>query len=149
MGFVNDLKQWEKAEEAVAERLQEFFGKWISKNKDKKGVDLIIDDWGLLIEVKFDRMVQDTGNYVFEFMCNEKVSGIERSYNTEEWWTTLPHFIAQSHEGWFELYHTYKLLKYVEENNDRIVKGGDGWRSSMYLIEKKQVEHLAIKKFNW
>jgi len=150
MGFVNDLKQWEEREEIVAKILSRYFWETVSKNvDDRKWVDLIIDNWKLLIEVKYDRMVKDTGNYVFEFKCNWKQSGVAKTYNTEEWGEIHPHFLVQAHEDGFELYHTYKLLSFVEANNDRVVKGWDGWRSEMYLIKKEAVEHLVIKKFSY
>lgn len=150
MSFLTDLKQWEAMEEEVAKQLTTYFWKTVNKNEDdRKWVDLVICDWKLLIEVKYDRMVQDTWNYVFEFECNGKESGLERKYQTEEWWLVHPHFLVQSHNEWFELYHTYQLLQYVKENNDRTVKGGDGWRSHMYLIERAKIEHLIIKKFVW
>lgn len=132
----------------VAEKLTALFWQTVTKNTDSRWVDLIVEDWGLLIEVKYDRMVWDTGNYVFEFMCNEKESGIEKQYNSEEWWKTRPHFFVQAHAEWFEIYHTYKLLEYVKEHKTKIVKGWDWWRSSMYLIEAEKVRPLAIKTFN-
>lgn len=150
MWFVNDLKQWEAMEERVAEILSKYFWENVAKNEgDRKWIDLIIDNWRILIEVKYDRMVKDTWNYVFEFKCNWKQSGVAKTYDTEEWWKTHPHFLVQAHEDWFELYHTYKLLQFVEEHKDRIVKGGDWWRSEMYLIKKNKIEHLIIKKFSY
>ena len=150
MGFVNDLKQGEAMEEKVASILSEYFWENVAKNEDdRKWVDLVIDNWKLLIEVKYDRMVKETWNYVFEFKCNGKQSWVAKTYNTKEWWETHPHFLVQSHEDGFELYHTYQLLNYVEEHNDRVVKWWDGWRSEMYLIEKEKIQHLIIKKFKW
>ena len=149
MWFVNDLKQGEVMEDKVADILSEYFWETVNKNDDRKWVDLIIDNWNLLIEVKFDRMVKETWNYVFEFECSGKESGVAKQYETNEWWKVHPHFLVQAHEDWFELYHTYKLLKYVEENNDRVVKGWDWWRSHMYLIQKQKIEHLVIKSFTF
>ena len=149
MGFVTDLKQWEEMETRVAEVLTEYFWQTVSKNSDKKGVDLIVAEWLLLIEVKFDRMVGDTGNYAFEFKCNWKESWIAKQYSSEEWWKIQPHFLVQAHSEWFELYHTYKLLKYVEEHKDRTVKGGDGWRSEMQLIKRDAIKELIIKEFKF
>lgn len=149
MWFVNDLKQWEIVEHKVALILSEYFWQNVTKHKDKKWVDLIIDDWWMMIEVKYDRMVEDTWNYVFEFKCNWKDSWINRTYDTDKFWKIHPHFLVQAHSKGFELYHTYQVLKYVEEHKDRIVKWGDGWRSEMYLIQKQKVEHLIIKDFNY
>ena len=144
--FINDLKEWEEKEEQVALVLSKYFWQTVRKNEDdRKWVDLVIDNWKMLIEVKYDRRVGETGNYVFEFRCNWKTSWINRKYITKEWGTIRPHFLVQAHEDGFELYHTYKLLKWVENNHDRIVKGWDWWRSEMYLIEKgleKVLENL-------
>jgi len=149
MWFLRDLKEWEDMETRVAEVLTDYFWETVSKHTNNRGVDLIIDNWKLLIEVKYDRMVQETWNYVFEFECNWKTSWIDRKYITEEWWEIHPHFLVQAHEDGFELYHTYKLLKFVQENNCRIVKGGDCWRSSMYLIKKEKIKDLIIKEFSY
>ena len=149
MWFLNDLKQGEEMEGKVADILSKYFWETVNKNDDRKWVDLIIENWNLLIEVKFDRMVKETWNYVFEFECNGKESGVARKYETNEWWKTHPHFLVQAHEDWFELYHTYQLLQYVKENNDRVVKGWDWWRSHMYLIQKQKIEHLVIKSFTF
>lgn len=149
MTFVTDLKQWEAMEIRVAEKLSKYFWETVTKNKDNRWVDLIIDNWKLLIEVKYDRRVQETWNYVFEFKCNGKESGVAKTYDSEEWWKTHPHFLVQAHEDGFELYHTYKMLKFVETDHDRIVKWGDGWRSEMYLIQKQKLEHLVIKSFKF
>jgi len=149
MWFLNDLKQGEEMEGKVADILSKYFWETVNKNDDRKWVDLIIENWNLLIEVKFDRMVKETWNYVFEFECNGKESSVARKYETNEWWKTHPHFLVQAHEDWFELYHTYQLLQYVKENNDRVVKGWDWWRSHMYLIQKQKIEHLVIKSFTF
>ena len=150
MGFVTDLKQGEEKEEEVARILSDYFWQTVRKNEDdRKWVDLIVDNLGLLIEVKYDRRVQETGNYVFEFRCNWKTSWIDKKYKTQQWGTVRPHYLVQAHEDGFELYHTHQLLKHVEEHNDRIVKGGDWWRSEMYLIQKQKLENLVINKFTY
>ena len=112
--MLEDLDAKEEMEKRVAELLSVYFWENVTKNEDDRWVDLIIDNWKLLIEVKYDRMVQDTGNYVFEFKCNWKESGVAKTYDSEEWWKTHPHFLVQAHNDWFELYHTYKLLKFVK-----------------------------------
>ncbi len=149
MGFVNDLKQGEEMEERVSQVLTSYFWKPVNKNVDKKWVDLIIEDWRLMIEVKFDRMVGKTWNYAFEYKCSGKQSWVAKEYITEEWGETMPHYIVQAHKDGFELYHTYKLLKWIEVNHDRKVNGWDWWRSEMYLVKRENVLGQAIEVFNY
>lgn len=82
----------------------------------------------ITFEVKADRQSRRTGNVVIEFECNKKPSGITSS--TADYWI---YFIIGSHQ--YYMIPREALLDMIKENKyQRIVKGGDGYRSNMYLF---------------
>ena len=81
-----------------------------------------------LYEIKADRKALTTGNIVIEFMCNNQRSGI--STTVADFWV---YFVVGS--GMFYLIPTDDIKQAIDENKyTKIIKGGDGWRSQMYVF---------------
>jgi len=87
-------------------------------------------------EVKADRMTARTGNVVIEFECSGKPSGIT---STEaDYWV---YFIVGTNE--YIKIDTPVLRQLIADNKwTRKVKGGDGWRSNMYLFPKETFQEF-------
>ncbi len=64
MGFVSDLQEGEAFEQDIRKELQDKFAVLLEKNENKKGVDLVHPL--INAEVKFDRMMEKTGNLFIE-----------------------------------------------------------------------------------
>lgn len=81
-----------------------------------------------LYEIKADRKLKTTGNIVIEFAYKNEPSGIN---------TTLADFWVYFAVGmgFFYLIPTDDIKKAIDDNKyTRIIKGGDGWKSQMYVF---------------
>lgn len=90
------------------------------------------------IEVKDDKMSEFTGNLAIEFQCNNKPSGLsvsEADYYAIK--TTINNKGVK--ETMFILIRTQILKQFINDNNCRVVSGGDGYRSKMYLLERSKL----------
>jgi hypothetical protein len=135
--FLNDLSFGKKYENLLATYLQPFYTN-INKIEGKfKDYDMICDN-KIKYEVKSDRLSIKTGNLAIEFMCNNKESGIT---------STKADFYAYFIIKNLDEYDLYIIptedIKTKIKNKDykRTVKGGDGWRSQMYLFDLKVFEN--------
>jgi hypothetical protein len=102
--------------------------------------DLIItkDNIPYKIEVKCDRLSCKTGNIVIEYECREKPSGIETT--TADFWV----YVIINKECDDEYYKIpVETLKELVKNS-RKIRGGDGWKSRMYLLKKDLIQNFKI-----
>lgn len=85
---------------------------------------------GLKYEVKADKMASKTGNICIEFCSNGEPSGINATQSNK--WA---HFVI-SFDGTYDLYllEVDELKEMLSKNKFRQVRGGDCYRSQMYLI---------------
>jgi len=129
--FLNDLSFGKKYENILESYLTPFYTS-INKIEGKfKDYDMICDD-KIKYEVKSDRLSIKTGNLAIEYMCNNKESGI-----TSTKADYYAYFIIKSSDE-YDLYiipTEYIKIKIKNKEFKRTVKGGDGWRSQMYLFD--------------
>jgi hypothetical protein len=104
---------------------------------------LIVDDEEIKYEVKADRRSINTGNIFIEYECSGKPSGIT---TTEAKY--YAYFVVKPHDLWDLYIIPTEEIKNIIDNKDfkRIVKGGDGLRSRMYIIGVKQIEQWKYTK---
>ena len=148
MPFTEDLKLGNKYEKKALDYIK--YDEYEIKKGCFKEYDLITTyrDKQTYYEVKCDRLAHRTGNIAIEYECNKKPSGITSS--TADFWI---YFIINKKN------HTYntRLSKdevyiipksYIKEimTKFRSVSGGDGWRSKMYLIPKKEFKRYLYLK---
>ena len=99
------------------------------------------------IEVKSDRQAGRTGNMAIEYECNNKPSGIT---STEaDFYIYFIIYMDDIQEDGLPREECYKipikkLIKIAEKC--RNVRGGDGNRSCMYLVNKSLVQKYLINK---
>ena len=129
--FINDLSFGKKYESILASYLQPFYTN-INKIEVKfKEYDLICDN-EIKYEVKSDRLSYKTGNVAIEYMCNNKESGITSTQSDY-----YGYFIIKSPDD-YDLYiipteYIKNIIK--DKKYKRTVKGGDGYKSQMYLFD--------------
>lgn len=108
--------------------LNERFALWLEKNEDDRWVDLVSEN--LRVEVKFDRMMEKTGNVFIEYAYKGKASGILKYEDvdvfvygsTERMMICDAKYLKGMVEGW------------IVSSGFRKIKGWDGWQSSWLLI---------------
>ena len=89
-----------------------------------------IDDEKVFVEVKSDRLAIKTGNVVIEFECNNKPSGIN---------ATMADFFVYFVIG-SNIVYKIKTTTLKELCKDaRIIRGGDGYRSMMFVIKMSKL----------
>jgi len=129
--FFKDLNFGQIYENELAKYLQPFY-KSIRRIDGKfKPYDLICDD-KIKYECKCDRLSFKTGNIAIEFKCNNQNSGIS---STES--DYYAYYIIKNKSDYdFYIIPTEDLRNKINDKKyKRIVKGGDGWRSEMYLFD--------------
>ena len=93
------------------------------------------------IEVKSDRQASRTGNLAIEFECNNKPSGIT---STEaDYWI---YFIVHRERDECYIIPIEKLRELVKTCPK--VRGGDGMRSRMFLLNKEKVKLFLRDKIH-
>lgn len=98
---------------------------------------LIKDDKTTIYEVKADRRAYNTRNFSLEFECNGKPSGIKTT--TAD---VYAYFVCKPMET-YDLYivPTSVLKQMIDDKKyKRLVHGGDGYKSHMYLIGLELLE---------
>jgi len=133
--FYKDLKFGHKYESELATYLKPYY-KNINVIKEKcKYYDIICyteNDKEETYEVKSDRISFKTGNIAIEYKCSNKDSGIM---------VTKANFYAYyiiKNETEFDLYiiPTEEIKNKINSKDyKRTLKGGDGWKSEMYLFD--------------
>ena len=139
MGFRKDLAFGNDYEMLFVEKYHSDGNKIDMPKGCFKLYDVCVD--GVKYEVKADRQTHKTRNIAIEYECSGKGSGIT---------TTTADFYAYFiviPNGMYHLYMipTFILRKYIsEEKYFRIVSGGDGWRSKMYLFNISVFERYLV-----
>ena len=96
----------------------------------------------VFFEVKADRMAQRTGNVAIEFQCAEKPSGITAT--EADYWA---YFIHGTKE-WYKIPTAEIRQRIADGAYTREVKGGDGWRTRMYLFPRCVFEPFRVDYAN-
>jgi hypothetical protein len=130
MGFREDLRFGKYYERKYEPMLNEKFGKTTRPAPNRVFKDFDFEFENGCVEVKADRMVEGTGNFYIEFECNGKPSGISATKST--------HYllINASKEDEYYLVSTHTLISIANEENCRVVCGGDGGRTKGFLVKK-------------
>lgn len=129
MAFLNDLKEGKEYEEKVKTWVSNVFRKELETNSSKFWIDLISED--LLIEVKYDRRLRETGNIFLEYECSGKASWVYKY----EWQNSLFIYWDNISAYIFKLERLQELIpKWIEEKSFRLVNGGDGWKVKGLLL---------------
>lgn len=106
-----------------------------------KEYDIIISKNGITtkIEVKTDRLAYKTGNIVIEYEYNNKPSGIETT--TADFWI---YFVINPNKEECYKFPIEELKNIVK--NCKTVRGGDGYKSKLYIIKKSKLKKYLINK---
>jgi hypothetical protein len=104
----------------------------------------------VLFEVKCDRKAQTTGNLAIEFECSGKPSGVNATH--ADFWI---HFV-QGHPMYYMIPIADLKQAIADKKYIRTVKGGDGWRSNMYLFPmhvfddfKEMIPAVFREEYKW
>ena len=108
-----------------------------------KEYDLIItkDNVDTKIEVKSDRQASFTGNMAIEYECNNKPSGLTST--TADYWL---YFVVHKDKDECYKIPTDELKELVKDC--RKVRGGDDYKSRMYLLKINNCGKYQIYKNN-
>lgn len=136
--FYKDLEFGNKFEQEALKYFK-FKDFKISKGKFKPyDIELIVeDDKKMFIEVKSDRIAHRTGNLAIEFECSGIPSGLTTT-QAHKW----IYFIEESKEVF--IIPVEKLRELI--SNCRVVSGGDGYRSKMYLLPKGKIADYSASE---
>jgi len=114
----------------------------ISSGKFKPyDIKMIVDDKIIMYEIKSDRLAYKTNNICIEYECNSKASGITTSESN-----FYAYYIVQP-DTIYDLYVIPSdVIKECINNKEyhRIMKGGDGYKSSFYLFNKEIFDKYKI-----
>lgn len=130
MSWVADLALGESRQELFL-KLVEYDDAEIMKGNFKPyDIRLKYGDETTTIECKADRLTVSTGNIAIEYRCSGKPSGIT---STEaDYWAI---FIEGTRE--YYLIPTHEITTAIHERKyTRTTRGGDGYRSEMYLFPR-------------
>jgi hypothetical protein len=139
--FQNDLKFGQKYEKLLLSLLPHddyVLTCGYCKEYDFK---LIKDDKTTIYEVKADRRAINTRNATIEFECNNKPSGIQTTIAD-----VYAYFVCKP-MGAYDLYliPTCEMRQMiVDKKYKRLVRGGDGYKSHMYLIGLELLERYRF-----
>jgi len=134
MQFKQDLKEGQMIEDEMIDLLKGIDSLVIkAPNGQFKDYDFIIDD--IKYECKYDKLASKTGNICIEFECNDKPSGITS--------TKAKYYIIKTLDNVYKI-KVSRINKIIKRNSFKIVNGGDGYRSKMYLINKSYFEKYII-----
>lgn len=142
MWFVNDAIEWGLYELSVRDRLESDFWIKFEKNTDKMWVDLLHPLF--TAEVKFDRLVEKTGNLFIEIWYKWGDSGLFKDNNVDLFVCWNKSFALV-----FKVNTLKKdLLDGVEDGKFKTIKGGDGYNSLWVLLPISSAEDMCIAKID-
>ena len=136
--FQEDLKMGQEYEIKALQYLK--YDTYEIKKGYFKEYDIILDNI-TKIEVKAEKLAGITGNIAIEYSCSGRPSGI---LTTEaDLWV---HFIV------FDAYEECYCIPIQDlrniVRNCRSVRGGDGMRANMYLVNKSLIQQYKTEKIN-
>ena len=131
MGFREDLRFGTYYEKKYEPMLNEKFGRTQKSPPSRVFKDFDFEFECGCVEVKADRMVEGTGNFYIEFEYDGRSSGISA--------TKATHYllINASKENEYYLVDTHTLIAIANEENCRVVCGGDGGKTKGFLVKKE------------
>lgn len=100
------------------------------------------DDEKIFFEVKADRMTQKTGNIAIEFECNGQPSGITAT--EADYWAYFIH----GTKDYFLIPSNELRQRIADKTYTREVRGGDGWRSRMFLFPGSAFDEFRMNYAN-
>lgn len=127
--FIHDLFEGIRLEDFILWGFQKKYPKAIRKEGSFKYFDIHIPEIRQKIECKWDKGSEFTKNIAVEFGYRNMPSGISTTKATH--WVYLFH-----DESWKFAIIKVKAFKELIEKA-RVVRGGDGLQSELYLIPKK------------
>jgi hypothetical protein len=138
MTFTSDLKIGNQYEQKYVDMI-DYDSYEISKGCFKPyDIKVVNGDTTITYEIKADRMTAKSGNVVIEYACNGKPSGITSS--EADYWI---YFIVGTDE--YIKIPTSDLRQLIADKKyTRSLKGGDGWRSQMYLFPKTEFQNYIL-----
>jgi len=136
--FQEDLKFGNSYEVKALEYLK--YNTYEIKKGYFKEYDIILDN-ETKVEVKAEKLAGITGNIAIEYSCSGRPSGILTT-KCHLW----VHFIC--YDAYDECYviPIQDLRSIVR--NCRSVRGGDGMRANMYLVNKNMIQNYLTDKIN-
>jgi hypothetical protein len=143
--FTEDLAAGEGVELEVVARLEKYWGPrgYLPILKEgEKGHDIRLvhpSERPILIEVKYDRESQRTGNIAIEFQCSGKWSGIATT-KADAW-----AFKYWDRDAWhYRVVLTEKLTEAWRSKRFRAVYGGDECRARLILVPVRALSTWGI-----
>ncbi len=138
MPFHEDLKLGQKYEKKALEHLEYDTYKIMEGNFKPYDIRIWKNHELTKYEIKCDRLSIKTGNLAIEYECNNKPSGIT---STEA--DNYLYFIIKPNDE-YDLYNV--PVGYLKNmcKDCRSVKGGDGYRSKMYLLKKEKLLNYLV-----
>jgi len=122
---------------------------------DQWDIDLTHNDKHIKYEVKTDKQMYKTGNICIEFICNNKPSGIMITEAEYYIFVEIIDYSFMKGDNYNYEYNMYVIktddLKDIINNIDidkTQRRGGDGFKSHFYLINKRHFEKYKITDFN-
>lgn len=139
MGFVSDLKFGEKYQQKYLSLLQYDEYQMVKGKFKPWDIRIVNEGVEITFEVKADRMTNSTKNIAIEYNCNNQDSGIITS--TADYWI---YFVCDTNK-YYEVPRQDILAMIESKNYHRTVRGGDGWKSKMYLFNESDFsEYLQL-----
>lgn len=140
MSFISDLKLWETAQYEFAKVLLSTkkiinlqFAQWKFKDWD---IRIETPEWEKTYEVKLDTKAPETNNFVVEFRCSWKASGI---------YSSKADYIVYNVKWEWRIQERWELILRLIDTEKRITKWGDWFRVEMYVIKCDELPNLFNK----
>ena len=139
MGFTQDLTFGNDYEMLFVEKYHSDGNKIDMTKGCFKLYEVCVD--GVKYEIKADRQTYKSGNVAIEYECSGKSSGITTTTaDFYAYFVVLPNGVSHLY-----MIPTFLLRKYIsQEKYHRLVSGGDGWRSKMYLFNISLFKNFLV-----
>ena len=132
--FKNDLLIGKSMEYKICKIIQRKYPRAYVKQGYEKGFDIIIPE--ILVEVKYDKMSHDTGNYLVEIEYGGNPSGLITT--TADYWAIVDEEVIV----WIM---TETLRYFVKSYQAVLLRGrGDSEEKRAYLISKSDLQNSPL-----
>lgn len=133
MGFKDDLKFGSIYEKKLLNLIPNDQYKIMDYRFSFYDLEIIKDDTNTKYEVKADRYTYKTNNIVIEYECRGKLSGI--NITQSDYYAY--YVVNPNNKDDLYIIPTTDIKEYIENRNyKRIISGGDGGLSKMYIFDK-------------
>lgn len=133
MPFLEDLRYGKKYEELALQYID--YDTYSFNNTKEYDIEICFKGAFIRYEVKRDRLADKTGNVAIEFNYNNRDSGLNS--------TTADYWILFVKDDCY-IVPVEELRKLTKDC--RIVKGGDGYKSRMYLLKYDTLNKYIVSK---